>query len=326
MRILVTGAAGFIGSHLAERLTAQGHDVRGVDCFTDHYDPAVKRRRAALLQRQGVEMLPLDLSTDELRPPLEGAEVVYHLAAQPGLAANASRAVFLRHNVLAVQRLLEAVDRASCVRGVIYTSSSSVYGARATGDENKTPRPISLYGETKLHAERMIRVSARHADWSACILRLFSVYGPHERPGKLFHKLIRCALKLDAFPLYEGSEHHQRSFTYVADVVAGLLAALERFGRCAGETMNLGYPIAHSTMQGISTVARLLGRPVCIRREPPREGDQQVTRAIIDKADRLLGVQPQTSLNTGLATEIAWMKRHVASVHIPSSPQRLIRG
>jgi len=295
MHILVTGAAGFIGSHLAERLLA------------DYYDPARKRTRLRRLQEKGATTWTLDLATDALAPALHGVEAVYHLAAQPGLSANTPRSAFTRNNVRATERLLAALNNAPALRAFFYVSSSSVYGADATGREHTPPAPISAYGRTKLRAERAVRATADQASWDACVLRLFSVYGPRERPDKLIHKALRCARTGQAFPLYDGSEDHRRSFTYVGDVVNGLTAALRHFDHCRSETINLGAPTTASTQHVLDLVAEAVGRPLCIERVPPRAGDQRRTCAQIQKARRLLDFAPDTSLRDGIAAEADWL-------------------
>lgn len=313
MNILVTGAAGFIGSHLAERLVQAGHRVRGVDSFSPFYDPRRKRENAQNLTACGVDILEGDLAADDLRPFLEGVDAVFHLAAQPGLSAETEPGTFVRNNVRATQRLVDVCTESPRLRALVYASSSSVYGADATVAEDGPLAPVSAYGRTKLEAERVIQDTAPTADWDACILRLFSVYGPRERPDKLIPTAIQCALSGEPFPLFRGSEHHRRSFTYVGDAVDGLVAALNRFARCAGEIINLGAPTSVSTMEVLDHVADITRQPLCIRRVPARTGDQRQTEACIDKARRLLAVSPSTPLREGIAAEAGWIQREEAS-------------
>ena len=307
MRILVTGAAGFIGSHLAEALADRGHTVVGLDCLTGYYDRSQKRANRDRLAARGIETLALDLAKDPLGSAFAGIEAVYHLAAQPGLSLDTDRQAFVRNNVRATERLLDALLGHPTLEAFLFASSSSVYGAEATGAEDAPLSPTSVYGRTKRRAEEVVQKRAAKASWGACILRLFSVYGPRERPDKLIPKAIRCARAGAAFPLYGGSEAHRRSFTYVGDAVAGMVAALDRFPRCAGETINLGVPTAVSTLHVLETVAEVVGQRLCIRREPARPGDQQCTRARIGKARRLLDFAPTMSLREGLAATVEWM-------------------
>jgi UDP-glucuronate 4-epimerase len=311
MNILVTGAAGFIGSHLAERLVVEGHSVRGLDCLTDYYALALKQLNIDDLKKQGVPVLPLDLAADDLGPAVQDIEVVYHLAAQPGLSATTSFETYARNNITATFCLLEAVRALPSLRGFVNVSTSSVYGADATGPETAEPRPTSHYGVTKLAAEQLALAYARSQGLPACSLRIFSVYGPRERPEKLYSKLIRCMFEDKPFPLFEGSEHHLRSYTYVGDIVDGFVAVLHNLDRCAGEILNLGSDTAITTGEGIQIVEKLIGKPAQLLRRPKRAGDQLKTHANIDKARRLLGYAPSTTPREGLAKQIDWYQEQV---------------
>ncbi|MBA3945789.1 MAG: NAD-dependent epimerase/dehydratase family protein [Herpetosiphonaceae bacterium] len=311
MKILVTGAAGFIGSHLAEQLVALGHTVRGVDCFTDYYAPALKQRNAHQLQAKGVSLLVLDLATDDLHEAVRDVDVVFHAAAQPGISATTPFQTYVDNNLTATYRLLQAAQQANHLQGFVYLSTSSVYGADATGSETTEPRPTSWYGVTKLAAEQVVLAAARDHGFPACSLRLFSVYGPRERPDKLYPQLIRCLLEDRPFPLFAGSEHHLRSFTYVGDVIKGFVAVLDNLERCRGEIFNIGSDTAITTGEGIRIVEGLVGKPVHIERRPPRAGDQLKTHATIDKARAILGYEPTTTPQEGLAQEVAWYQAEV---------------
>ncbi|MGD2040431.1 MAG: NAD-dependent epimerase/dehydratase family protein [Anaerolineae bacterium] len=311
MNLLVTGAAGFIGSHLAERLASLGHAVRGLDCLTDFYSRALKELNVRDLAAQGVQVLPLDLAIDELDAAVCDVEVVYHLAALPGLSATTPFETYARNNLTATYRLLEAVLDSSSLQGFINISTSSVYGTFATGPETTEPRPTSYYGVTKLAAEQLVLAYQRTRGLPACSMRLFSVYGPRERPEKLYSKLIRAILEDREFPLYEGSEKHVRSYTYVADIVDGLVAALDHRDRCEGEILNLGTDKTITTGQGIRIVEEIIGRRARMVRQPVRAGDQLQTHAAIDKARRLLGYNPTTEPREGLAHQVDWYKQKV---------------
>jgi UDP-glucuronate 4-epimerase len=311
MNILVTGAAGFIGSHLAERLAGLGHRVRGLDGLTDYYTRDLKALNVSHIKAAGVEFLALDLAKDDLGPAIRDVEVVYHLAAQPGISATTGFDTYLRNNFVATYRLAEALQESRALRRFINISTSSVYGADATGDETCEPRPTSYYGVTKLAAEQLVLSYARDRGFPACSMRLFSVYGPRERPEKLYPHLIGCILEDREFPLFAGSEHHLRSFTYVGDIVDGLVAALDNFDRCAGEIFNIGTDAAITTGEGIKIVEGIIGKPARLAVKPKRPGDQLRTHANIEKARRLLGYQPATTPEQGLAQEVAWYRQHI---------------
>lgn len=311
MNTLVTGAAGFIGSHLAERLADLGHDVRGIDCFTDYYARALKEFNASQVRNRGVALLSLDLARDDLGAAVKDIEIIYHVAAQPGISAKTAFETYVRNNLTATYRLAEAAGRSPTFLGFINISTSSVYGIDATGDETTEPKPTSYYGVTKLAAEQLVLAYARDEGFPACSLRLFSVYGPRERPEKLYPKLIRCILEDREFPLYEGSQDHVRSYTYVDDAIDGLVAALERFDKCVGEIFNIGTDISITTGEGISLVEEIIGRPAKLATKPRRPGDQLRTHASIDKARAILNYDPTTIARDGLAKEVEWYKKHI---------------
>ncbi len=311
MRALVTGAAGFIGSHLAQRLAALGHSVTGVDAFTDYYPRALKDLNARDVRASGVGLVERDLASDALDDLLDGVEILFHLAAQPGICAHTSFETYLRNNVIATHRLAEAAADRGEVRLFANVATSSIYGAHATDPEDAAPKPTSYYGVTKLAAEQLVLALCREGRLPACSLRLFSVYGERERPEKLYPRLIYSILADEPFPLYEGSERHSRSFTYVADAIDGLTAVLDHEDACMGEVFNIGTEEERTTAEGIALVEEILGRKARIARRPRRSGDQVRTCANIDKARRVLGYAPHRSAQEGLAAEVAWMRERV---------------
>ena len=309
MKILVTGAAGFIGSHTAERLISLGHEVIGWDNFSDYYDVQLKTHTARQLEAQGVLMQKVDLAEDDLMQLWpKDLDFLFHFAAQPGISQSSTFESYLRNNVVATQNLMDVIHRRSKPPYVVNIATSSVYGLVATKDENTTPEPASWYGVTKLAAEQLVMAYVRRGYFSGTSLRLYSVYGPRERPDKLYTRLIDCGLNQKEFTLYQGSEQHRRSFTYVGDIVSGIVAVMQHHKKCSGEIINLGSDQEYSTAQGIETVERLLGGAIKKTISPPRPGDQDRTMAVIDKARALLNYQPNTSLEQGLSAQIEWFK------------------
>lgn len=311
MEILVTGAAGFVGSHLSERLLAEGHAVRGMDCFSDYYDPARKEENARVVEEAGATFWRQDLAAGSLAEALGGVDLVFHLAAQPGISRHVPYATYVRNNLDATFQLLEAAAEMPRPPWIVNVATSSVYGKHATDSEEVPPKPTSYYGVTKLAAEQLVLSYQREGKLPACSLRLFSVYGPRERPEKLYPRLIEAMLRDEEFPLYEGSREHRRSFTYIGDIVDGFLAVLSRIEVCNGEIFNIGSDIEISTGEGMAIVEALLGRKARIKTVPRRPGDQLRTCANIDKARRLLGYAPRTVPREGLAAEVAWFQKRL---------------
>lgn len=306
MKVLVTGAAGFIGSHLAEHLADLGHEVIGVDCFTDYYSTRLKKINAEDVKAKGVPVLRLDLAEDDLTSAVQGVQFIYHSAAQPGISAKVPFETYVRNNIMATYRLLEAVKNASSLKLFVNIATSSIYGYYATEKEDATPKPTSFYGVTKLAAEQLALSYYREYGLPALSLRLFSVYGERERPDKLFPKLIESILEDREFPLYEGSEDHSRAFTYVGDAIKGLLLILRNMDTCVGEIINIGSDKEVKTVEAMRTVESILGKKAKFVSKPQRVGDQLQTCANINKARRILGYEPETRIEEGLRSEVEW--------------------
>lgn len=311
MKIIVTGAAGFIGSHLAQKLHKLGHEVVGIDCFTDYYSRALKELNVADLEEDGIEVLELDLAEAPLEDALNGCEAVYHFAAQPGNSPSTSFETYLRNNIIATRRLAEAAVQISSLQCFVNVSTSSVYGQQATEPEDVAPQPISSYGVTKLAAEQLVLAYQRDKGFPACSIRIFSVYGPRERPDKLYPKLIHSILADQEFPLFEGSREHSRTFTYIEDALQGFSAVLEHRDACLGEIFNIGSDIEITTGRGIEIVEEILGKKAKLVIQPKRPGDQIRTHTNIEKARRLLGYAPTTPPEEGLRAEVEWYKQKV---------------
>lgn len=310
MKILVTGAAGFIGSHTAERFKKEGHEVVGLDNFNDYYDVSLKKLNAKDVAEQGIEIVEVDLRVEESYQPLsKDFDFIIHFAAQPGISSACTFEQYLTNNIIATEKLINFAHQNKNLKHFINIGTSSIYGLEATFPESVAPKPASNYGVTKLGAEQLVLAESRGKKMKASSLRLYSVYGPRERPEKLYTKLIACGFNNESFPLYDGSEKHLRSFTYVGDIVDGIVAAVNRHEKIDGEIINLGTEVEHTTQDGIDYVQELLEKEIPINVIDKRPGDQWRTCAIIDKAKELLDYNPTTGLKEGLQLQIDWYKK-----------------
>jgi UDP-glucuronate 4-epimerase len=304
MRYLVTGAAGFIGSHLLRTLLERRHDAVGWDAFTDYYDPALKEENARDLPVERV-----DIAEDSLE--LEGLDGVFHLAGQPGVASfGGVFPVYVRQNVLASQRLFEAAAAAG-VR-VVFASSSSIYGDAAAypTPEDALPRPLSPYGVTKLACEHLASAYASEYRLEIVTVRYFTIYGPRQRPDMAFTKMVTCLAEGRSFELF-GDGRQSRSFTYVDDAVEATIAAMER--GAPGSTYNVGGGTEVSMLEAIETLGRVAGRPLEVVHRPRREGDASRTAANTSRIRAELGWEPLTSFEDGLEAQWRWAADRVAS-------------
>jgi len=310
MNILVTGAAGFIGSHMAEKLATLSHNVTGVDNLSDYYSRQLKLANVDSLQNKGIDFIEIDLRNESVYKQLPSdVEYIFHFAAQPGLSATASFNDYLSNNVIATQALTEFAKCCNHLKLFVNISTSSVYGLDACKDEAAAPQPASYYGVTKLAAEQLVLFESRNKTFNGCSLRLYSVYGPRERPDKLYTKLIRSALLDEPFTLIEGSLQHKRSFTFVGDIIEGILKVIGKEDIAANEIFNIGTDVQHTTADGIKTVEELTGKKIYFKMLPPRAGDQLSTKAVIDKAKAILDYRPGTNLHDGIAQQIQWFKQ-----------------
>jgi nucleoside-diphosphate-sugar epimerase len=323
MKCVVTGAAGFIGSFLCERLLADGHEVTGLDAFTPYYAPSLKRRNLAeALRHPRYRFRALDLRAGApLEPALAGAEVVFHLAATPGLVQSwTDFEGYWTCNVLATQRLLEALRLArDPVRRLIYASTSSVYGAFASGDETLATRPVSPYGVTKLAGENLCRAYGESHGLPVVVLRYFSVYGPRQRPDMGYHKFIRALLRGEPVTVC-GDGQQVRGNTYVEDCVAATVAAI---AAPPGEVYNVGGGEAATVWDVLRHLETLAGGKARVRQEAARPGDQRYTCADTGKLRRHLGWEPHTRLAEGLARQWEWQQRELAGESNPTEPELL---
>ena len=297
MKYIVTGAAGFIGSHLAEALLAAGHDVMGIDSFTDYYDPALKERNAS-----GLEVRRLDLARDEL--DFSGWDGIFHLAGQPGVRSFGDVfPLYVERNVLASQRVFESAAQAA-VR-VVFASSSSVYGEaeRYPTPEETPPLPLSPYGITKLACEHLARACGKSLGLDVVALRYFNAYGPRQRPDMAFPRVIGALLERKPFTLF-GDGGQSRSFTYVADVVAASILAME--SALGGSVYNVGGGEEATMNETIALLERISGRRLEVERTEAVAGDQRRTKADTTRIRDDLGWQPSTLLEEGLRAQWDW--------------------
>jgi len=309
VRALVTGAAGFVGSHIAEALLARGDTVVGVDCFTPYYDRVDKELNvAAAFAHDEFELVEADLRTTDIGLLLDGVDAVFHQAAQAGvrLSWSSGFADYVGHNMLATQRLLEAVQRARPAARFVFASSSSVYGnqPRYPTTETDLPRPFSPYGVTKLGAEHLCALYAENWGMNTVSLRYFTVFGPRQRPDMSIHRLCEAAVRGTKFPRY-GDGTQIREFTYVSDIVAANLAAADR-DVTPGAYLNIAGGAEITLNELTALVGEIAGTPVEIDPEPAQAGDSFRNGGSIARARDVLGWAPQVSLRDGLAAQVAW--------------------
>lgn len=303
MKYVVTGAAGFIGSQLAETLQEAGHEVVGLDCFTDYYDPALKEENA-----RGLDVQRVDLAADEL--DFDGFDGVFHLAGQPGVRSFGDVfPLYVRRNVLATQRVFEAAARDG-VR-VVFASSSSIYGAaeRYPTPEDSRPRPLSPYGITKLAAEHLAEAYALSFGLDAVVLRYFNAFGPRQRPDMAFTRIAFALAEGKPFDRF-GDGEQSRGFTYVDDVVAATIVGMER-GR---GTYNVGGGTEASLREAIQILESISGRTLTIRPHPAVPGDQRRTAADTTRIRAEVGWEPSVGLEEGLQAQWEWASKRVAAL------------
>ncbi|WP_031426176.1 NAD-dependent epimerase/dehydratase family protein [Flavimarina sp. Hel_I_48] len=310
MKILVTGAAGFIGSHCAERLHHMGHEVVGADNFSPYYDQNLKHKNAKDLKDAGIPITRIDLrEPGDFSKLKDDFDYIFHFAGQPGIAATSSFEDYLWNNLVATKNLIDFALTCTQLKLFINISTSSIYGLHATLSEESAPAPASFYGVTKLAGEQLVLSKSREKRIKTCSLRLFSVYGPRERPEKLYTKLIGCGFFNQEFPLFKGSEEHVRSFTYVGDIIDGVVSVIGNEEKVDGQIINMGSENEHTTGEGIAIVEELLDTQIRKNTTPKRQGDQMFTKANIDKARKLLNYNPNTTLKEGLKKQVAWYRK-----------------
>jgi UDP-glucose 4-epimerase len=306
---LVTGCAGFIGSHLTESLLADGHHVVGVDCFNANYGRPEKLRNLRKAQEwEAFDFVPVDLSRGDLGDLVSECDVVFHLAAEPGVRPSWGERfeAYVRNNVLTTQMLLDAV-RPWPGRRFVYASSSSVYGdaERFPTHETVMPNPLSPYGATKLSGEHLCSLYRANYGVETAMLRYFTVYGPRQRPDMAFNIFCRAALGGEPIEVF-GDGTQTRDFTFVSDVVAAT--------RAAGSVVDLGERVFNvgggsqiALKDALGAIEELAGRPLDVTFGPPRAGDVKDTGADTSRARETLGYKPAVSFAVGIEAEFEWM-------------------
>lgn len=304
MRCVVTGAAGFIGSSLSDKLLQDGHEVVGIDSFVPYYPRHYKESNlSGLLGRSGFKFVPSDLRTETVVSHLRDAEAVFHLAAMPGLVRSWTEFdLYTSCNLIATERLLSAVREGTRLHRFIYASTSSVYGKYASGDESLPTRPCSPYGVTKLAGELLCRGMAEERGLPLVVLRFFSVYGPRQRPDMAYHRFIESMLAGEPITVY-GDGQQVRGNTYIDDCLDAMISSLNA---PVGEIYNLGGGETASILEVLRRLESVTGIKPNLRFEEAREGDQRLTGADTTKLKRHLGWKPRIGLDEGLGRQVQW--------------------
>lgn len=310
-KVIVTGAAGFIGSQLTETLLKQGEEVIAIDEFNDYYDPSLKRNNVAHLHSfPGFELIEGNIQFLDWQTLLKDVEVVYHQAAQAGVRASWGQGfrLYTERNISSTQILLEAAKDAKHLKRLVFASTSSVYGDAETlpTDEKICPTPVSPYGITKLAAERLCGLYQKNFGVPFVALRYFTVYGPRQRPDMAFHKFFKSILQDEAIPIY-GDGLQTRDFTFISDVVAANLAAAS-VPEAVGEIFNIGGGSRVVLKEVLDTMEEIVGKPIKRNHIEKAMGDARHTAADVSKAQRILAYQPKVSLRDGLMQEWEWVK------------------
>jgi len=308
---IVTGAAGFIGSHLVETLLSQGKQVIGIDHFNDYYDPKLKRKNIAHFENHpAFTLIEGDIQLLNWSVLLKGVEVVYHQAAQAGVRASWGDGfrAYTERNINATQVLLEAAKDAKNLQRLVFASSSSVYGDAETLPTNESvcPQPVSPYGITKLASERLCLLYHKNFGVPVVGLRYFTVYGPRQRPDMAFHKFFQAVMQGQAIPIY-GDGQQTRDFTYISDAIAANLAAATA-PSAIGEVFNIGGGSRVVLTEIIDSMEKIVGRPIYRQHIENAKGDARHTAADVTKAQKILGYQPQVPLVAGLTQEWLWIQ------------------
>lgn len=308
---IITGVAGFIGSHLAETLLKQGAEVIGIDEFNDYYSCQLKQNNVLnLKQYPGFKLIKASIQDLDWQKLLQSVDVVYHQAAQAGVRASWGKDFhhYTERNINATQIILEGAKQVKSLQRIVYASSSSIYGDAATMPTPETlcPQPVSPYGITKLAGERLCWLYQQNFDVPVTALRYFTVYGPRQRPDMAFHKFFQAAVNNESISIY-GDGQQTRDYTYVSDAVAANLAAGE-IPEAVGEVFNIGGGSRVTLMELLNIMEQVIGHPIRKDYVDKAAGDARHTSADVSKAEKILNYVPQVSLAEGLTAEWNWIQ------------------
>lgn len=309
--VVVTGAAGFIGSHLIEALLHREEQVIGIDQFTDYYNPAFKHKNISQFKSHpAFKFIEADIRSLDWATLLVDVDTIYHQAAQPGVRASWGQgfSAYTEQNINATQVLLEAAKDAPALNRFVFASSSSIYGDAETlpTHESVCPQPVSPYGITKLAAERLCWLYWKNYGVPVTALRYFTVYGPRQRPDMAFHKFFQAVLRHQAIPIY-GDGQQTRDYTFVSDAIAANLAAAT-MPKAVGEAFNIGGGSRVVLTEVIDIMEQVIGQSIQRHHVETAKGDARHTAADVSKANLLLGYQPQVALVDGLIQEWQWIQ------------------
>lgn len=309
--VIVTGVAGFIGSHLAEKLLKENFKVIGIDCYTDYYPEQIKKNNIDLcLKNKDFVLINDDLINMDLTAIFEKATFLFHEAAQPGVRSSWGNSfeIYLRNNIKVTQKILETAKNVDSLEKIIMASSSSVYGNQdgIMKEEKTIPKPFSPYGATKLAAENLGNIYFNNYNLPVCSLRYFTVYGPRQRPDMAFSRFIMSALSKKNIIVY-GNGEQTRDYTFIEDIVEANMLLMEN--DVVGEIINIGGGNVISTNKIIKLLEDISGNKISIKYEEKQKGDVKHTQADISKAKKILNYKPKITLRSGLVKELDYFKK-----------------
>lgn len=310
---IVTGVAGFIGSHLAERLLENDLQVIGIDCFTDYYSKEIKKNNLSGFQNnKNFKFIEQDLMEMDLTSIFKKSKFLFHEAAQPGVRASWGNQfdTYVKDNILVTQKILESAKESKTLEKIVMASSSSVYGEqKGMMIENETiPKPISPYGATKLASENLGLIYASNYNLPITSLRYFTVYGPRQRPDMAFSRFIQANLKQNEIKIY-GDGNQSRDFTFISDIIDANIQASK--SSLHENVLNIGGGSVNSVNQVISTIENITGIKNKVIFKQSQKGDVFRTEASIKMASQTIDYKPKISLKEGLEKQVEWIKKYI---------------